>query len=161
MCCDVLDALSVTVNVMVTMPLSPSVTLGESIEKTGSSVVVIATFTLDKPSYVLSPLIPGDAGLSTTFQSTLPSLKLSLAPVTVTVCGVLQFMVVKVIVLGDTEPSVESPLETATVTLADGAALSFTVNVDMLPDSVTVLLLVGVLVTSSLGGGLIVKEPMV
>ena len=66
-------------------------------------------------------------------------------------------MVVKVSVLGDTLPSVVSPLETLTVTLADGAAPSRTVKVDVLPASVTVLLLVGVLVLSDLVVGLSVK----
>ena len=68
-------------------------------------------------------------------------------------------MVVKVSVFGDTEPSEVSPLETLTVTFADGASPSFTVNVDVLPASVTVLLLVGVLTCSSLTSALIVKVP--
>ena len=67
-------------------------------------------------------------------------------------------MVVKVSMLGDTLPSVVSPLETLTVTLADGAAPSRTVKVDdVLSASLTVLLLVGVLVLSDLVVGLSVK----
>ena len=60
--------------------------------------------------------------------------------------------------LGDTEPSEVSLLETLTVTFAVGAFPSRTVNSDLLPASVTVLLLVGVLTCSSSITGLIVKE---
>jgi hypothetical protein len=61
----------------------------------------------------------------------------SSTPVTVTVCGVFQFAVVNVRVEGLTDVSVESFVATDNTTLLDGCALSTTVNVSVVPDSLT------------------------
>src|SRR5688572_30146059 len=72
----------------------------------------------------------------TTLYATLPSSSESSTPVTVTVCGVLQFAAVNVSDVGETVPSVESLDERPTVTSAVGCAASVTVNVAVPPTSV-------------------------
>ena len=54
---------------------------------------------------------------------------MSWTPVTVTVCAVFQFSIVKVSDEGDAVPSLSSRLDTATVTAAEGCVCNATVNV--------------------------------
>ncbi len=72
-----------------------------------------------------------------TVEAWLPSSSGSSTPVTVTVWAVFQFDVVNVRVDGLTEASPESDLVTLTTTLEDGATLSTTVNVSVVPVSET------------------------
>ena len=70
----------------------------------------------------------------------------SVTPVSVTVCAVFQFAVVKVsavVAAGapapeDTLPSPESPLDTSTVTVAVGSLASFTVKVAAAPSAAVI-----------------------
>ncbi len=64
-----------------------------------------------------------------------PSTTTSSTPVTVTVCGVLQFAVVNVRLAGETVPSAALPDATGTVTSAVGCALSAIVKVTEVPGS--------------------------
>ena len=74
----------------------------------------------------------------------LPSSRLSSTPVTVTVCGVLQFADVNVSEAGLTVPSVVSLELTAMVTSAVGWLSSTTVKVAVPPASVVVNAVAGV-----------------
>ena len=75
-----------------------------------------------------------------------PSSTSSLTPVTVTVCGVLQFAGVNVRLPGEATPSLRLLEETGIVTLAEGADSSTTVKVALPPASVVVKREVGLTV---------------
>ena len=75
-------------------------------------------------------------GSSRTSQVTSPSSMASSAPVTVTVCAVLQSLVSKVSDDGDAAPSPVSRLVTDTVTACNGRVASATVKVAVPPASV-------------------------
>ena len=62
----------------------------------------------------------------------------SLTPVTVVVCGISQFSGVKVILDGETEPSVVSLELNAMVTFAAGSVFKTIVNIPVPPASVVV-----------------------
>ena len=84
-----------------------------------------------------------DAVIATS-QLTSPSLMLSSSPVTVTICAVFQFILVKVSELGDTVPFRSRPrvvyavLATVSITSAAGCLVSSTVKGALLPSPTSV-----------------------
>src|ERR1035441_5965014 len=72
-----------------------------------------------------------------TYHRIFPSITRSSTPVTVTVCGVFQLLVVNVRLAGETVPSVKSLDDRLSVTLAIGWLESATVKVAVVPDSLT------------------------
>ena len=86
----------------------------------------------------------------------LPSSTLSLPPVTVTVCVVLQLAVLKVTLAGDTLPSLVSLLLRLIRTLAAGWVLSLMVKVAVPPASVVTSPEVGVTVNPATSLSLLV-----
>src|SRR5688572_20565219 len=76
----------------------------------------------------------------------LPSLRLSLTPRTVTVCGTFQVAGVNVTLFGCTVPSLVSLLDSPTITLASGGVLRTIVKVSVSRNSETTNPVVGVTV---------------